>query len=74
MTSPVGYRIAIVAYENLEALDVTGPWEVFHTAGAIAGSPPELICATASGEDVAARAASATPPTRRSRTLTESTR
>ena len=52
MNARAGNRIAIVAFENLEALDVTGPWEVFHTAGAIAGAPPELICATASGEDV----------------------
>ncbi len=45
-------RIGIVAFDGVEALDVTGPWEVLHTAGAIAGEVPELICITASGEDV----------------------
>ena len=29
-------RIAFVAFEGVEVLDVTGPWEVFNTAGLIA--------------------------------------
>lgn len=45
-------RIALVAFAGVEALDVTGPWEVLHTAGAIAGAPPELLCVTADGRDV----------------------
>jgi transcriptional regulator GlxA family with amidase domain len=45
-------RIAFVAYEGLEALDLTGPWEVLHTAGLIAGRPPELVCLTSDGGDV----------------------
>jgi transcriptional regulator GlxA family with amidase domain len=45
-------RIAFVAYEGLEALDLTGPWEVLHTAGLIAGRPPELRCLTSDGRDV----------------------
>jgi len=44
--------VAILAFENVEALDVTGPWEVFHTAGAIAGAGSDLICVTASGRSV----------------------
>lgn len=49
---PARPRIAIVAFEGVEALDVTGPWEVLHTAGALAGQPPELLCVTAGGRDV----------------------
>lgn len=45
-------RIAVVAYEGLEALDLTGPWEVLHSAGLIAGGPPELLCLTSDGGDV----------------------
>ncbi len=50
--APHPQRISLVAFEGVEALDVTGPWEVLHTAGLIAGSPPELICVTADGRDV----------------------
>jgi len=45
-------RIAFVAFDEVEMLDVTGPWEVFHTAGLIAGAVPELACLTAGGRDV----------------------
>lgn len=45
-------RIGIVAFDGVEALDVTGPWEVLHTAGAIARRTPELICITGDGRDV----------------------
>lgn len=45
-------RIGFVAFEGVEALDVTGPWEVLHSAGLIAGEPPELLCLTADGADV----------------------
>lgn len=44
-------KIGIVAFDDVEALDVTGPWEVLHTAGLIAGEQPELICITADGTD-----------------------
>ncbi len=52
MSSLRPQRIAFVAYEGLEALDLTGPWEVLHTAGTIAGRPPELACLTSDGADV----------------------
>jgi transcriptional regulator GlxA family with amidase domain len=45
-------RIGFVVFDDVEALDVTGPWEVLHTAGAFAGAPPELLCLTADGGDV----------------------
>jgi transcriptional regulator GlxA family with amidase domain len=45
-------RIGFVAYDELEALDLTGPWEVLHTAGGYSGRPPELICITSDGRDV----------------------
>jgi transcriptional regulator GlxA family with amidase domain len=49
---PAPTRIGFVAFNRLEALDLTGPWEVLHTAGAFAGELPELVCLTADGEDV----------------------
>lgn len=45
-------RIGFVAFEGVEALDVTGPWEVLHSAGLIAGDEPALLCLTADGDDV----------------------
>ncbi|MFN8151901.1 MAG: GlxA family transcriptional regulator [Solirubrobacterales bacterium] len=45
-------RIGFVAFEGVEALDVTGPWEVLHTAGLYAGDVPQLLCVTADGGDV----------------------
>ncbi len=45
-------RIGIVAFEGVEALDVTGPWEVLHTAGLFARDVPELTCITVDGRDV----------------------
>jgi transcriptional regulator GlxA family with amidase domain len=45
-------RIGFVVFDDVEALDVTGPWEVLHTAGAFAGAPPELLCLTTDGADV----------------------
>ena len=50
MTAP--QRIGFVAFEGVEALDVTGPWEVLHSAGLIAGDVPALLCLTADGGDV----------------------
>ena len=52
MSSPSTPRIVFVAFEGVEALDITGPWEVLHTAGLIAGQPPELVCVSADGRDV----------------------
>lgn len=45
-------RIAFAAFGGVEALDITGPWEVLHTAALIAGEVPDLICLTADGRDV----------------------
>jgi transcriptional regulator GlxA family with amidase domain len=52
MSSPSSQRIVFVAFEGVEALDITGPWEVLHTAGLIAGQQPELRCVTADGRDI----------------------
>jgi transcriptional regulator GlxA family with amidase domain len=52
MASPNRPRIVFVAFEGVEALDITGPWEVLHTAGLIAGQQPELRCVTADGRDI----------------------
>ena len=45
-------RTAIVAFDGVQSLDVTGPWEVLHTAGLYAGSPADLVLATADGGPV----------------------
>jgi len=45
-------QIAIVVFDGVEALDVTGPWEVLHTAAAMAGEPPGLLCLSSHGRDV----------------------
>jgi transcriptional regulator GlxA family with amidase domain len=45
-------RIVFAGFDGVEMLDVTGPWEVFHTAGLIAGRPPALALLTAGGRDV----------------------
>ena len=52
MSSASAQRIVFLAFEDVEALDITGPWEVLHTAGLIAGRLPELICVSADGRDV----------------------
>jgi transcriptional regulator GlxA family with amidase domain len=52
MAASAPHRIAFVAFEGVEALDITGPWEVFNTAGLIAGQVPELTCVSADGSDV----------------------
>ncbi|HEX2388088.1 MAG TPA: GlxA family transcriptional regulator [Solirubrobacterales bacterium] len=52
MASADPQPIVFVGFEGLEVLDVTGPWEVFNTAGLIAGSPPELRLLTPDGGDV----------------------
>ncbi len=41
--------IVFVGFDDVQALDVSGPWEVFHTAGAIAGRAPELRLLTIGG-------------------------
>lgn len=43
---------AIVAFDGVQALDVTGPWEVMHTAGLIAERPAELRLVSPDGEPV----------------------
>jgi len=52
MADPKPPRVVFAAFEGVEALDITGPWEVLHTAGLIAGRVPELLCLTADGGDV----------------------
>jgi transcriptional regulator GlxA family with amidase domain len=52
LASPNRPRIVFVAFEGVEALDITGPWEVLLTAGLIAGQQPELRCVTADGRDI----------------------
>jgi transcriptional regulator GlxA family with amidase domain len=47
-----GRRIVFACFDGVEMLDVTGPWEVFHTAGLIAGRAPDLSCLTPGGRDV----------------------
>jgi len=49
MAAPV---TAIVAFEGVQALDVTGPWEVIHTAGLIAERPADLRLLTPDGRPV----------------------
>lgn len=44
--------IAVVAFDGVQSLDVTGPWEVLHTGGLIAGAPPELRLISLDGEPV----------------------
>ncbi len=43
---------AIVAFDGVQALDVTGPWEVLNTAALIAGAPPRLRLLTPGGRPV----------------------
>lgn len=49
---PASPVTAIVAFGGVQALDVTGPWEVLHTAGLIAGAPAELRLVSPDGEGV----------------------
>ncbi|MCB0876604.1 MAG: GlxA family transcriptional regulator [Solirubrobacterales bacterium] len=44
--------IVFIGFDGVEALDVTGPWEVFNTAGLIASRPPELVLLTPAGSSV----------------------
>ena len=43
---------AVVAFDGVQALDVTGPWEVFHTGGLIAEAPANLRLLTPGGRSV----------------------
>ena len=52
MAAPEQQRIVFVGFTGVQTIDVTGPWEVFNTAGLIAGSPPELRLLTPDGGDV----------------------
>ena len=42
----------IVAFDGVQSLDVTGPWEVLHTADRHAGSPRRLLLASLDGGPV----------------------
>ncbi|HET6831742.1 MAG TPA: GlxA family transcriptional regulator [Solirubrobacterales bacterium] len=51
--APAGQRsIVFVGFKGVQTIDVTGPWEVFNTAGLIAGAPPSLRLLTIDGGDV----------------------
>ncbi|MBA2523322.1 MAG: GlxA family transcriptional regulator, partial [Solirubrobacterales bacterium] len=50
MSSP--QSTVVVAFDGVQGLDVTGPWEVLHTAGLIAGRPAGLRLVSADGEGV----------------------
>ena len=54
MTAPrsAASPIVFVGFDDVQALDVTGPWEVFNTAGLIAGRVPELRLLTPGGREV----------------------
>ena len=43
---------AIVAFDGVQSLDVTGPWEVLHTADRQAGNSRRLLLATLDGKPV----------------------
>lgn len=45
-------RIAFVAFDGAQTLDLTGPWEVLHSAGLLAERPYGLIAATLDGGPV----------------------
>lgn len=45
-------RHVFVVYDGLQSLDLTGPWEVMHSAGRLTGKPPELLAASAGGAAV----------------------
>ena len=52
MAAPEPQRIVFVGFDGVQTIDVTGPWEVFNTAGLIAGMPPDLRLLTIDGGDV----------------------
>ena len=56
MTAPrsAASPIVFVGFDDVQALDVTGPWEVFNTAGLIVGRAPELRLLTPGGREVRA--------------------
>jgi transcriptional regulator GlxA family with amidase domain len=51
-TGSAASPIVFVGFDDVQSLDVTGPWEVFNTAGLIAGRVPELKLLTPGGRDV----------------------
>ena len=51
MASP--RRIVFALYEDIQSLDLTGPWEVFNTAAARRPGAYELVAASIDGEPVA---------------------
>jgi transcriptional regulator GlxA family with amidase domain len=51
-SSTAASPIVFVGFDDFQALDVTGPWEVFNTAGLIAGRVPELRLLTSGGREV----------------------
>jgi transcriptional regulator GlxA family with amidase domain len=52
MAAADAQRIVFVGFDGVQSLDVSGPWEVFNTAGLIAGAPPDLRLLTIDGDDV----------------------
>ncbi|HKJ36834.1 MAG TPA: GlxA family transcriptional regulator [Solirubrobacterales bacterium] len=49
---PAVRRVAFLVYDGIQTLDLTGPWEVLHSAGARGGRPYELTSVAASGARV----------------------
>lgn len=47
--SPDRPRVVFVAYEGLQTLDLSGPWEVLHSAGQRAERPYEMLTASVAG-------------------------
>ncbi len=45
-------RIVFVVYDRIQALDLTGPWEVMHSAGLRGDCPYELLSASLDGDRV----------------------
>jgi transcriptional regulator GlxA family with amidase domain len=49
---PATRRIVFVLYEEIQSLDLTGPWEVFHAAASRGGAAYELAAASLDGRSV----------------------
>jgi transcriptional regulator GlxA family with amidase domain len=52
MTARASSPIVFTGFDDLQSLDVTGPWEVFTTAGLIAGAAPDLLLLTPGGRPI----------------------
>ena len=50
---PASRSVVFVVYDRIQSLDLTGPWEVLHSAGVRSGRPYELAAASLDGSPVA---------------------